>query len=264
MSAHTTATGEFPVLQLGDEEQFPALPALPSTHIGLFGKFAMRLIVVFALVFLGGLTVAMAQSRVSTDDAASALTELLTPPDGCSMPCWHGIQPGSTTVTEATGTLERLSFVDEVRVASGMISWWWEDSRPSVYEQTGRAFDGRIETAMINGEERVTSIVLQTTLTLGQMELALGDPDSRTLHTVHPENERQSDGVVHVAHYGNVNVFNILTCPMDVVDFWNSPVYVAFGTPNLAFEGEVFKSEALPDWFFRDTAPGCSAESLPQ
>lgn len=263
MSSHTTATGEYPVLQLGAEEQFPSIPALPSSRIGLFGTVAMRLIVVFVMVFLGGLTVAMAQSRINSDDPAAALSELLTPPNNCSMPCWHGIQPGSTTVSEATDTLQQLTFVDEVRVVSGMISWWWTDSRPSVYEQTGRAFDGRIETAMLNGEERVTSIVLQTTLTLGQMELALGDPDSRTLHTVHPNNDRQADGVVHVAHYGSVNVFNILTCPMDVVDFWNSPVYVAFGTPNLAFEGEVFQSEELPEWFFRDTAPGCAVESTP-
>ncbi len=259
MSARTTATGEYPVLQLGTEEQFSAIPAPPSTRVGLFGTFAMRLIAVFVVVFLGGLTVAMAQSRMSNDDPATALSELLTPPDGCTMPCWHGIQPGNTTITEAAGTLEQLPFVEEVRVVSGMISWWWTDSRPPVYEQTGRAFDGRIETAIINGEERVTSIVLQTTLTLGQMELALGAPDSRTLHTVHPDNDRQADGVVHIAHYGDVNVFNILTCPMDVVDFWNSQVYVAFGTPNLDFEGQVFQSEALPEWFFRDTAPGCAA-----
>lgn len=263
MSARTTATGEYPVLQLGAEEQISALPALPSSPVGIFGTLAMRLIIITVLVFLGSLTVAVAQSRVSANDPASALNELLTPPDGCSMPCWHGIQPGSTTVTEAAEILQALPFIDDVRVASGMISWWWSDSRPSVYVQTGRAFDGRIETAMINGEDRVTSIVLQTTMTLGQMELALGDPDSRTLHTVHPENDRQSDGVVHVAHYGSVNVFNILTCPMDVVDFWNSPVYVAFGTPNLVFDGEVFQTETLPEWFFRDTAPGCSAASTP-
>ncbi|KXK21864.1 MAG: hypothetical protein UZ15_CFX003001242 [Chloroflexi bacterium OLB15] len=259
MAARTTATGEYPALPLGADDQFPVIPALSAARFGLFGNFAMRLIVVFALVFLGGLTVVMAQARVNADDPVASLSELLTPPDGCSMPCWHGIQPGSTTVAEAVAALEQLPFVAEVRIVPGMISWWWNDFRPTVYEQTGRAFDGRIETAVLNGEERVISVVLQTTLTLGQMELALGDPDSRTLHTVHPDNDRQADGVVHIAHYGSVNVFNILTCPMDVVDFWNSPVYVAFGTPNLAFEGDVFQSELLPGWFFRDTAPGCTS-----
>ncbi|MBE2183216.1 MAG: hypothetical protein IAE89_07310 [Anaerolineae bacterium] len=257
MSAHATTTGEYAVLQPVIEEQ-PALRVLPAAPASLFGTFAMRLAVIIVLVFIAGLTAAVAQAYTFANDSTASLSELLTPPNGCSMPCWHGIQPGSTTVTEAAAILQGLPFVEDVRVTSNMISWWWSDNRPAVYVQTGRAFDGRIETAMINGEDRVTSIVLQTTMPFGQMELALGDPDSRTLHTVHPNNDRQSDGVVHVAHYGSMDVFNILTCPMDVVDFWNSPVYVAFGTPNLAFEGEVFQSETLPDWFFRDTAPGCA------
>jgi hypothetical protein len=46
---------------------------------------------------------------------------------------------------------------------------------------------------------------------------------------------------------------------LNVADFWQTPVYIAYGAPTFDFEGQTFHSNALPNWFFRDQAPGCRA-----
>jgi hypothetical protein len=257
--AHLT-TREIPAINLPTlpELPLPETPAVVVPSSGVFGSITVRLMLVFLGVFMAGMTLALGQARNSADDMAAALNELLTPPQGCSMPCWQGIQPNATTADEAVAILEALPYVDDVQVSPSMISWWWTSDRPLVYDAAGRAFDGRIEVGMVNGEQRVTAIVLLTTLQLGQIQLALGDPDSITLYTVHPEDANRRDGVVHLAHYGDVTVFNILQCPMTVEHFWRSPSYVAFGSPTLVFEGDTYEVEELPGWFFRDEAPGCA------
>lgn len=260
-----TLTQEIPAVVLHPGELSVARPLpLPeavehAAAAGLFGSMAVKLIIVFVGVFVFGLTVVMGQARVTTDELTASLTEILNPPLGCSMPCWQGIQPNATPVDEAVALLSAMPYVQDVQVSPNMISWWWTNDRPEVYQQTGRSFDGRMEVAMVNGTLRVTSIVLATNLQVGQLELSLGTPDSITLHTARAESARQGDGIVHVAHYGDMSAFNVLHCPMSVDEFWTSPVFISFGQPNLSFNGETHEVTNLPNWFFRDTAPGCGA-----
>jgi hypothetical protein len=259
-----TLTQEIPavVLHTGELAARRPLPVPESAEAvtgGLFGSVAVKLIIAFIGVFVTGMTVVLGQARVTGDDLTASLNEILNPPAGCSMPCWQGIQPNATPAEEAAALLNAMPYVRDVQVSPNMISWWWTDDRPAVYQQTGRSFDGRMELAMVNGTLRVTSIVLATNLQVGQLELALGTPDALTLHTARAESERQGSGIVHVAHYGDMSAFNVLHCPMSVDDFWAASVFIAFGQPNLAFNGETHEVTELPNWFFRDNAPGCGA-----
>lgn len=228
-----------------------------STHVPALPRLLMLAATLIAVITACALLIHTAQGAGNT----FSLAELTTPPEDCEAPCWHGIRPGLTTLDEAVALLEAQSDVESVRVSAGKISWWWTGEQNPIYDANGRAFDGRIETVFVEGETRVSSIVLNTTKPLGDYATALGDPDNITLYTVHPENNSQREGIVYVAHYEQfeLSVFNLLTCPMSVDDFWHSPSYVAFGQPNLVFEGDVIETETLPTWFFRDEAPGCGA-----
>jgi hypothetical protein len=260
MAQQSSVTGEYAAVLLPQLDlHVPAAPAqaaFPST--GLLGSFAVRLMIVAIGVFIAGMTVAVAQARSTPSDLTTQLNELLMPPADCSMPCWHGIQPGVTTVDEAAAILRADRAVADVHVNPSMISWWWAEGHSDVYSDGGRAFDGRMETALINGAQRVTSIVLATTLEQGQIRLALGEPDEVTVIAVRGQNGSQMPGVVHQAHYAGLSAFSLLECPLTVEDFWRAPVFVTFGSANLGLRGDTFESPALPEWFFRSDAPLCS------
>ena len=174
------------------------------------------------------------------------------------MPCWNGIQPGVTTLDEAVSVLAANPSVSDYMVSPGKVSWWWNGEQSALLDDSGRAFHGRMEYALVNGQERITSVVLDTNVPMGDLRLTLGAPDSLTLHTIRPQ-EVQRAGIVYLASYDGLYAFTTLDCPMNVDEFWRSPSYIAFGAPNLAFEGENFQFQSLPDWFFRDQAPGCTA-----
>lgn len=226
-----------------------ALPRL-SPSLDLSMRLALLLFAVFAL----GVTLLRGVSSPNTD-----IQTLLTAPPDCAAPCWNGIQPAHTSVEDAVSLLAVDPSVADYQVTPGKISWWWNGDQPALLSASGRAFHGRMEFEQVDGEDRITSIVLASAIALGDAQLALGDPDSITLHTVRPQDAAQRAGTVYVAHYDTLSVFAVLDCPMNVDDFWKSPVYIAFGTPALIFEGETFQSGSLPEWFFRDQAPGCAA-----
>ncbi|HLU10082.1 MAG TPA: hypothetical protein VK003_10485 [Oceanobacillus sp.] len=250
MALYPTITTEIPAYKSATAPRTQPQPRLHNMLGGLVVKLALALTGIFA----ASLALTHAQPYNGED-----LIALITPPANCAMPCWNGIQPGVTTANDAAAILQADPNVADVLVLPGKISWWWNGEQSSLLDASGRAFHGRMETAMVNGQETITSIVLDTNVLLGDVRLTLGEPDSLTLHTVASEDQSQRSGIVHVAHYGDLYVFNMLECPMNVSDFWASPSYIAFGAPNLVFEGETFEYDSLPNWFFRDQAPGCGA-----
>ena len=217
--------------------------------VGAVLKLALLLVTIFA----GGVTLL----RVLTF-GGSDLRALLTASQNCAAPCWNGIQPGVTTIDEAVAFLAADRTIADYQLTPGKLSWWWNGDQIAALDSSGRAFHGRMEYAIANGEDRISSIVLDTTIPLGDVQLTLGSPDSITLHTVRPQDASQRSGVIYVAHYDALAVFTLLDCPLSVDDFWRSSAYIAFGRPTLSFEGETFELHALPDWFFRDLVPGCA------
>jgi hypothetical protein len=240
------------------------IPALKQTatppvrrielRMALSLHLAMKLTLILVAAFAAAVTLLRVLSYSSSD-----LHAIITPPENCAMPCWNGIQPGVTTVDEAVQILQADPTVSDYQVTPGKLSWWWNGDQPAAFDTSGRAFHGRMEYATVNGADRITSIVLDTTIPLGNVQLTLGSPDAITLHTIQPQDASQRAGIVYVAHYDALSVFTVLDCPMNVDDFWGSQAYVTFGTPALIFEGETFEVNSLPDWFFRDQALGCAA-----
>ncbi len=216
----------------------------------------------FNLSVLSGLGFILALS--STTAAApieNELNALFDASVNCSMPCWNGIQPGQTTLEEAIIILDADPRVEDYLVSLNKLSWWWNGDQESIFDATGRAFNGRIEFENIEGVYIVTNVVLDTTISYGDIELAYGEPDTITLYTVDGTSDVLS-GVVHLAHFAedDVYIFNILNCPMTVPDFWQSPSMVSFGHPTLVFEGEQIDQtdHRLPANFFLNNGDICS------
>lgn len=254
MAVSRTFTGKAQPIHHPTAGFAPRVVARPLPRLSLSLDLGMRLTLLLFAVFALGVTLLRGVSSPNTDIQA-----LLTAPADCAAPCWNGIQPARTTVEDAVSLLAADPSVADYQMTPGKISWWWNGDQPALLSTSGRAFHGRMEYETVDGEDRITSIVLASVIALGDVQLTLGDPDSITLHTVRPQDAAQRAGAVYVAHYDTLSVFAVLDCPMNVEDFWKSPVYIAFGTPALIFEGDTYQVGSLPEWFFRDQAPGCAA-----
>jgi hypothetical protein len=250
MAVYRTLGGEIPSFPASSTA--PVTPPSPLLWCSL--GFALRLTLILLLLFAAGITLLRALPY-SPDD----LLALFTSPSNCAAPCWNGIQPNITTLDEAAAVLEAGPYVADYQVTPGKLSWWWNGSQSALLDTSGSAFHGRMEYALVYGEDRVTSIVLDTNVRLGDLQAALGSPDLITLHVVQPQDASQRAGMIYLADYDAVTIFALLNCPLNVADFWQTPVYIAYGARTFDFEGQTFHSNALPDWFFRDQAPGCAA-----
>ncbi len=239
-----------------------ARAALLNALPGVIAATMLRLGAALAVAITGGLALISGQAY-----DGQPLRDLLAPPPGCAMPCWEGIQPAVTSLDDALAILAEHPWVEDYYVTPGKVSWWWNGQQPPTLADTGRAFHGRMEYAAIDGVPVVTSIVLMTTVPLGDVRLTLGEPGAVRLYTVRLDDETpRRAGIVYLetdysAELPDVYVFNTYTCPMRVDQFWHTHSYIAYGLPALVFEGELFELEGsrLPLWFFRDHAPGCGA-----
>lgn len=225
------------------------LPGVPGS-VKLIGGVALSVAVLMLV-----LTVITSTAYHNAD-----LRALVSDPT-CATPCWAGIVPGVTSAAEAIAALENHPWIAQVQPSLGKISFWWNGQQPALFDDTGRAFHGRLELGLIDGVERVVSIVLATRALLGDVQLTLGQPDALTLFAV-AASETTRAGVVHVGEYTTrgITAFNLLSCGLDVADFWSTSTFIAFGTPTLAFAGERYDSSvyALPAGFFADHGPVCA------
>lgn len=150
---------------------------------------------------------------------------------------WAGIRAGETTLNDALAILDAHPWVGDVQMRGSLVSWWWNGQQPAWLSDANRTFHGRIETALVEGETVVASLVLATHVALGDIALSLGDADVTTLYSIGGDGLRE--GVAHVAEYRarDMVVFNLLDCPTTTADLWNAETYIAFGKPQLGFEG---------------------------
>ncbi|MCS7071235.1 MAG: hypothetical protein NZM00_07000 [Anaerolinea sp.] len=221
-------------------------------------RSSLTLVAAAALVITAALVVMMMLIR--TRSASGAELRALLDDPACTAPCWARIVPGVTSAGEAMAILETHPWIAQVHRSLDKISFWWNGQQPTLFDDTGRAFHGRLELQLIDGVERVSSIVLATRADLGTMQLELGQPETLTLHAITGGEDTRA-GVVHVAHYPalGITAFNLLHCPLSVTDFWHAPAVIAFGEPVLAFPGEKIdqSTSRLPDGFFAGRAPFC-------
>ena len=117
------------------------------------------------------------------------LRAFLTPPEGCSAPCFMGIRPGVTTVNEAIAILEGHEWVadvggdylelmreanyDKPQVA-WVIVWEWSRDAPDWIK-------GDLNSNLVVAGRQVTAILISTRIPLGDVLMAYGIPEDGQL-----------------------------------------------------------------------------------
>lgn len=161
-------------------------------------KKVLRLVIV--LSFLCSAGVVLAQGRQYDD---SALRALIEPTKNCSMPCWQGIQLGTTSLDEALRLLDDNLWVGEVRKRVGFRHiWLWSDQRPSVVSGSSQQY-------LLSWRGDIAETISMETLPASwQFWLILGRPDTITVAPIN------SNTLVYIASYQaeQLHVLNFASC----------------------------------------------------
>jgi hypothetical protein len=185
---------------------------------------------------------------------APDLTPVLGEPP-CDAPCWRTIQPGQTTLVDAVSLLDNDPTVDAVVINVRSASWWWNGAQSPVLSHKSRPFDGRILFHTDSSDSPIAGMALMTTLTLGDLVLALGTPHTQTFYL--PTTPAQSY-VIYEAIYDDLSIFATLACPVSPVEFWNTPAGITFGEVDLALGGVRMTFPGVDGWPKRGIAEACA------
>jgi hypothetical protein len=181
----------------------------------------LKLSFLLTLAFTGLVGVIRAQPY---DDAK--LRALLTPPDGCPIPCFMGIRLGVTTFREAVAILNAHPWVARVAVNGTYYQsihiLRWTGRQPDFIDTT------RSITLRISRGGRVGEVFIPTTLSAGSVYPLLGEPSAADIL---PALARSRDsagwGVLLVYNDKLIRIASApLSCPMRLASFLNSPVNI--------------------------------------
>jgi len=95
-------------------------------------------------------------------------------PHGCPAPCFMGIRPGVTRVDQALKILGENKWVEEAKLNHGVILINWNENAPSWLENRGGKYIGSL--IRLAPTARVSEFQIDTSLTLGQVQLIWGRP----------------------------------------------------------------------------------------
>jgi len=138
--------------------------------------------VVRIALFLNGLIVVLILAlRLLPNDDTSIRT-LLLPPNGCPAPCFMNIRAGVTNMVEASAIVKTHTWSKSLPfllkpindMSTRFILWQWSGQQPALVD-THR--QGQIR---FNGNQAV-GVIVQTTIPLGEVWLALGATDKGRL-----------------------------------------------------------------------------------
>ena len=158
---------------------------------------------------------------------ASELRTFLIPSNDCDAPCFMGVQPGATNSQRAMALLQAHEWVDEVFVIlDGFYGEWsWSGQQPRFVNTGSRGFLGA-HSAQYNA---YYSMSIDSTITLDELYLALGEPDlSFFIHT-----ERAgSRTLVHSVYYNTLGLQadGAITCPATLARLWQSDLTLYWGS----------------------------------
>jgi hypothetical protein len=166
---------------------------------------------------------------------------LLTPPEGCTTPCFMGIRPGVTTNIEAADLLRAHEWVNELamqgtqhdargRFVYSSLSWTWSDSAPDEidHSQPGRMFfmqpDPFYERLVVQ------SIQVETRLRTWLVEQWFGQPAASTMSY---HNRRLGYSVTFAQDEQPVLVVisTALMCPATMMHYWDSRARLTLTVP---------------------------------
>ncbi|MBA3869060.1 MAG: hypothetical protein H0X30_07895 [Anaerolineae bacterium] len=125
-------------------------------------RLYLRLIIIPFLMISAALIVIQARPY---DD--HALREFLLP-EGCPAPCFMGIRPGVTTMTEAERLLNESQWVGKITFAnSTYIAWTWSGEQPTWINQTPKG-------TLSGADNTVTALQVGSRIRFGDMQLDMG------------------------------------------------------------------------------------------
>ena len=134
---------------------------------GLVKRYAVTLTAFFLLPVL--------LIHAQPDDSGT-IKAFLALPEGCPAPCFMGIRPGETTLSELGTILNHQAWIvpgsayNPEFLGGSLYTWRWTETAPSWIEHTA-------ESAVLVSGQQVTSIVIETTIPWGKLLLSLGRPD---------------------------------------------------------------------------------------
>ncbi len=179
-----------------------------------------------------------------------ALQDFFAAPDNCAMPCWAGIRPGVTSLSEAIQLLQQHPWVGhmamEGELASGKTSaliWWhWNG-------QQSPLIDGEIDGRLIAQNSLVQFVIISTRVSMGAARLVLGPPAMGKL--ARDSVDSTAARFTHLAVYGDLTLQSPATCPVRLTRLWQLPtqLYLYADWPAMTFE-----PYALRGWL---AAPPC-------
>jgi hypothetical protein len=155
------------------------------------------------------------------------LRAFLIPPDTCDSPCFMGVQPGETDSERAVTILQDHTWVDEVFVIMNGFygEWSWSGQQPRFVNTRSRGFLG----AHSAQYDVYYSMSIDSTITLGELYLALGEPDLSFF--THTERAR-SRTLVHSVYYNalGLQADGAVSCPATMAHLWQSDLTLYWGT----------------------------------
>jgi hypothetical protein len=203
------------------------LPERPFPRPAGILPLALRLMLSLVLLF----TATISLLRLPLQDASPARL-LLTPPDGCPMPCWQGIRPGLTTADEALSILRQHAWRGRIALryfdaaaGDGIISWLWDD--PSL--DSLPAYLG-VQLRVRKGV--VWNVTLPPDIPYSEVWFAFGRPSesrwsiTNLLNSPHFRIEREA---VYAPEGLTVN--SRMRCPAKLEDLWQANSTIQLGEP---------------------------------
>lgn len=133
------------------------------------------------LVMLFALAIALIRAQPYDD---SDIRAFFTPPPGCEPPCWQGIRPGVTTLSEANAVIQRYGILEGPPTIQ---RWEWNESKPVfIRSRVGR---------LVAWNEIVYQVELPDVIGLSDVLITFGRPawgrmrydQMETIHSVYYE-----------------------------------------------------------------------------
>ena len=160
----------------------------------------------------------------------SAFGNLLPMPADCPAPCWGGIRPGVTDSGGAIDLLQQHDWVAEIDIKpstppdGGQLIWYWAKPVAPMIDETRPGVAG-IHRGI------VTWIQIPTTLALGDLWLAQGEPTMAVTRESVPSHNL----VRHYMMYGEQSVQwrSAITCPWRLQNFWLARLDLWLGTASM-------------------------------
>ena len=152
---------------------------------------------------------------------SAALRAMLPAPIECAAPCWADIQPGTTSLGRAIDILQQIDGVTDVEFqpttppSGGTLVWQWTAAASPVIDPTRPGIAGI-------HREMVSWIQIPTTLALGDVWLAKGDPVKAVTRAALPSH----NWIRHYVMYDEqaVQWRSVIGCPWRLQRFWHAPV----------------------------------------